>query len=122
MMSIRPNWCEKILSLEKRSELRKTAPMWEQPYKVFIYLTEGGGVIGEFICDQIDYEFPVDVDEDWLKDTCVSVDEALRYANGKALYKWRIRSLIVYQEARPLSLYGLDRPPQSWCYVGGHGE
>lgn len=104
LMSIRPKWCEKILSLEKRSELRKTAPKWAPPYKVFIYLTKGGGVIGEFICDQIDYEFADDIDEDWLKDTCVSLDEALRYANGKALYKWRIRSLIVYQEARPLSL------------------
>ena len=117
LMSIQPQWVEKILDLRKRWELRTTEPKFAPPFKVFIYQTGNGGVIGEFTCDQIDYEFADDITKEWLKDTCVPLEEAKAYAGGKTLYKWRIRSLIVYQEPRPLSLYGFTRPPQSWCYV-----
>ena len=53
LISIQPKWCEKIMKLEKRWEMRKTKPKSTLPYRVFIYQTEGGGVIGEFVCDDI---------------------------------------------------------------------
>lgn len=117
LMSIQPQWVEKILDLRKRWELRTTEPKFAPPFKVFIYQTGNGGVVGEFTCDQIDYEFPDDITKEWLKDTCVPLEDAKAYAGSKMLYKWRIRSLIVYKEPRQLSLYGFTRPPQSWCYV-----
>ena len=98
LISIQPKWCEKIMKLEKRWEMRKRRPKEPGPYRVFIYQTEGGGVIGEFVCD------------------CF---QALDYAGGMTVYLWRIRSLVDYPEPKPLSAYGLDRPPQSWCYVKG---
>lgn len=80
LLSIRPEWCKKILGGEKTVEIRKTRPKLETPYKVYIYCTLAGSdslfmdvlnrdvaawnrggwpekkgrVIGEFTCDQID--------------------------------------------------------------------
>lgn len=75
LISIRPQWVEKIARGEKTIEVRKTAPQ-EVPFKCYIYETKGatetpwvdedghfiykgrGQVIGEFICDKVDeYNF-----------------------------------------------------------------
>lgn len=45
MLSIRPEWCEKILSGRKTTELRKTKPKLELPFKCYIYCTYGLGLI-----------------------------------------------------------------------------
>lgn len=78
LLSIRPNWCEKIFNGEKTMEVRKTAPNLETPFTVYVYQTkikfkvknwqenfqsivftpnggveEGNGkVIGSFVCDK----------------------------------------------------------------------
>ncbi len=80
LMSIRPDWCKKILDREKTVEVRKTKPKdMKPPFKCYIYCTLAGSdslfldvlnrdvaawnrggwpekrerVIGEFICDDI---------------------------------------------------------------------
>ena len=40
LISIRPQWCEKIASGEKTIEVRKTAPK-ETPFKAYIYCSKG---------------------------------------------------------------------------------
>lgn len=65
LISIRPKWCEKIASGNKTIEVRKTRPKMNTPFKCYIYCTQGGvalgawgkhgKVIGEFICDRIDW-------------------------------------------------------------------
>lgn len=37
LISIRPKWCEKIVSGEKTIEVRKTRPKMETPFKCYIY-------------------------------------------------------------------------------------
>lgn len=69
LISIRPEWVEKILSGEKTVEVRKTRPKLETPFKCYIYCTKGrkpwvldgfpgirqdGNVVAEFTCDKID--------------------------------------------------------------------
>ena len=41
LISIRPEWVDKILSGEKTLEVRKTCPKLETPFKVYIYCTSG---------------------------------------------------------------------------------
>lgn len=68
LISIRPEWVEKILSGEKTLEVRKTRPKLDTPFKCYIYCTKGrkpwvradvpgirqdGYVVAEFICDNI---------------------------------------------------------------------
>lgn len=42
LISIRPEWCEKIVNGEKTIEVRKSRPKLETPFKVYIYCTQGG--------------------------------------------------------------------------------
>lgn len=75
LISIQPQWCEKISFGKKTVEVRKTKPKLETPFKCYIYCTKGnpkdphqrlethatdgkihlanGKVIGEFVCDDI---------------------------------------------------------------------
>lgn len=64
LISIRPEWVEKIMSGEKTLEVRKTRPKLGTPFKCYIYCTLdglrhpfgkvfGGRVVGEFVCDDI---------------------------------------------------------------------
>lgn len=41
MISIQPQWVEKILNGEKKIEIRKSMPKCQLPCKVFIYCTQG---------------------------------------------------------------------------------
>lgn len=64
LISIRPEWVNKILTGEKTLEVRKTRPKLETPFKCYIYCTNSGvsagmwgkhgKVVGEFVCDKID--------------------------------------------------------------------
>lgn len=80
MLSLRPQWCEKIFNGSKSIEIRKSRPSIPTPFKVYVYQTkikfkvknwqenfqsivftpnggveEGNGkVIGSFVCDRID--------------------------------------------------------------------
>ena len=42
LISIRPKWCEKIVSGEKTIEVRKTRPKLNPPFKCYIYCTRNG--------------------------------------------------------------------------------
>lgn len=43
MISIRPEWCRKIISGEKTVEVRKNKPTLKTPFKCYIYCTAGTG-------------------------------------------------------------------------------
>ena len=107
LISIRPKWCEKIISGEKTVEVRKTRPRLNLPFKCYIYQTGQGGVIGEFVCDDI-FERIVQVGTscetpkyclcDWnmdctpldriLSDACLTLDELEKYLDGGAGFGW----------------------------------
>lgn len=79
MLSLRPQWCEKIFNGSKSIEVRKSRPSLDMPFRVYVYQTkikfkvknwqenfqsivftpnggveEGNGkVIGSFVCDRI---------------------------------------------------------------------
>ncbi len=166
LISIQPKWCELIASGKKTVEVRKSNPTLETPFKCYIYETKGksetptfvdeeghiiydcgGVVIGEFVCDWIDYvrNYGDVVDAYDVNASCLSAAEIINYAkdkNGKFVYTygWHISELEIYDKPKELSefkkgcndmddpMYGsyceycenkcyLKRPPQSWCYV-----
>lgn len=45
LISIRPEWCHKIVSGEKTIEVRKSSPKLSTPFKCYIYCTYGRGLI-----------------------------------------------------------------------------
>lgn len=119
LMSIQPQWVEKIASGEKTIEVRKTKPKLATPFKVYIYETYDKKyantgvywfttrhtfkhgcekVIGEFICDRIAGE-----GETIRGNACLTVEELNDYCNGKDLYFWRISDLKIYDKPKELS-------------------
>lgn len=54
LLSIRPEWCKKILSGEKTVELRMTCPVHGTPFKVYIYCTRKASK--EFILDDDNWD------------------------------------------------------------------
>ena len=40
LISIRPEWCEKIINGQKTIEVRKTRPKMDTPFKCYIYCTK----------------------------------------------------------------------------------
>ena len=93
LLSIHPEWCQKIFRGEKTMEIRKNFPkdFRGQPFKCFIYCTKGqnarfrmepdgsllrldGTVIGEFTCDKI---YKVDKDSVGFNFTTPSMNLAI---------------------------------------------
>ena len=133
LISVRPQWCEKIVSGIKTIEVRKTAPK-EVPFKCYIYMTQGAykdlglysegiyqnrmKVIGEFICDKViktcGWRLRGNTqqcakrtpDEEMLPHSaCLSIDEIVNYAGGEngEICGWHISDLKIYDEPKKLS-------------------
>ena len=122
LMSMKPQWWEKILAGAKSLEIRKSAPKggagepepW--PLLVLVYVSGTGAVQGQFSC------------EGWVKTnylqflerlSCVPLEDLEKYAGGpgKKLCGWVIKSAEKFDTPSPLAEFGLNHPPMSWQYI-----
>lgn len=123
LLSIQPQWCEKIASGEKTVEVRKTAPKLKTPFKCYMYQTKKrwvykllpwlkdrqAKVIGEFICDKVgkytfsNYAAEYRITDVELMATCLNHPELIAYGKGKPLYGWHISDLKIYDKPKELS-------------------
>lgn len=121
LISIHPEWCQKIANGKKTIEVRKTRPKLKPPFRCYIYCT-GGNIIGEFICRKIDrvthvgsmgssLVYPcicapgaasVSRIDDLLNASCLSAVDLERYLAGSDGYGWHISNLEVYDTPRDL--------------------
>ena len=142
LISIRPEWVEKIARGEKTVEVRKTRPKLETPFKCYVYRTKGvvkhiakgewfdmpvgGTVIGEFTCDRITPLFNVCADNwhhlagdvhEWHKElvkrACLTDAELKAYAKGQNCFAWHISDLKIYDAPKDLTEFWL--PPELYC-------
>ena len=120
--SIRHKWAEKIYRRDKTAELRKTTPkrgdFWSQHQRIVrIYEPEKKAVTGSFYLSAV-FERK-DVDGVLFFNTALEPEEIEAYGPGRDGYYhvWSIGWAQEYLEPLPLWAFGLDRPPQSWCYV-----
>jgi predicted transcriptional regulator len=125
LISIRPEWVEKIANGEKTLELRKTEPKLETPFKVYIYCTAGnlsyevsngmfcnisGGrvVVGEFVCDKIGIIWGggyLKMPESAFAGSCLNMYQIDTYLDGKDGHFWHISNLKIYDAPKPLSKF-----------------
>ena len=143
LISIRPEWVEKILSGEKTLEVRKTRPKLETPFKCYIYCTSpknimlwnarsyiyaddhshnafdrcwNGSVVGEFVCDRITKlsgALLIDAPETVVLEISLSMGQILAYLNGKEGYAWHISDLKIYDTPKKLNEFCF--PPELYC-------
>lgn len=122
LISIRPEWAEKILAGEKILEVRKNRPNMETPFKVYIYCTAGnliykvnngmmcnisGGrlVVGEFVCDTYITDKTFGHDALFNAAACMTEQDIVAYSAGTPLYGWHISNLKIYDSPKPLSAF-----------------
>ena len=131
LISIRPEWCEKIINGQKTIEVRKTRPKMDTPFKCYIYKCGNGKVIGEFLCDEIiNINGAGRIPSDAARPTCLEPAELHQYLGAATGFGWHISNLRIYDTPRELrefnglqeTKYGAEpvpitRPPQSWRYV-----
>lgn len=135
LLSVQPQWIEKILSGEKTLELRKARPSINPPFTIYLYQTLHGGakknasdgmVVGKCTCSYIRGDVnPANglVDVIDIKLSCLTPQEVMRYANGKIVYWWRLVDVERFTNPRPLSDFTtLQRAPQSYCFIGGEKD
>ena len=139
LLSIRPEWCQKIFRGEKTMEIRKSFPkdFQGQPFKCFIYCTKGqnagfrlepdggllrldGTVIGEFTCDRVYEIAPLNHAPDNLEaQACMDRDQIWEYTHGKG-YAWHITALKTYKTPLDLAAFHLRcENALRWCNNGG---
>ena len=131
LISIRPEWCEKIINGQKTIEVRKTRPKMDTPFKCYIYKCGNGKVIGEFLCDEIiNINGAGRIQSDAARPTCLEPAELHQYLGAATGFGWHISNLRIYDTPRELreftglreTKFGAEpvpitRPPQSWRYV-----
>ena len=106
LLSIRPEWCDKILNGKKTVELRKSCPVHGTPFKVYIYCTKAkskigylrivpgkgwlrldSAVIGEFTCKKITGLTHVGETGNWESDRLQVMEPGLYYKSADELLR-----------------------------------
>lgn len=133
LISIRPEWVEKILAGEKTLEVRKTRPNMGTPFKCYIYCTNSGvamgmwgkhgKVVGEFFCDKITWLTHVGfsglpgirlvamknghtIDDSFdFSEICLTTPQIEKYLGGKDGYAWHISKLEIYDDPKQLNRF-----------------
>ena len=121
LLSVRRPFSEKILSGEKKWELRKNAPRLNTGDSVTLWLYESGkdgkrAIIGEWrlgVTASLYLYPPKGILELAIKNACVT-EEHLR--NYLPCYVWGVQDPVRISTV-PLSDIGMTRPPQSWQYI-----
>lgn len=131
LISIRPEWCEKIINGQKTIEVRKTRPKMDTQFRGYIYRTKGtvphiingkwvqmevgGTIIAEFTCDRI-YELEMrspggsyyvkgedqPTTNDVARHSCLTLWDMHEYLQAGKGYGWHISNLRIYDHPREL--------------------
>jgi predicted transcriptional regulator len=145
LLSIKPEWAEKIYNGEKTIEWRKSRPSIDRNNRhtrVYIYetapvkrITGYFTLFGTFAVDVkgmlkspvsggrhgMAFGFVREMLEDMERRGCVpAVDLAKYQAGAKEIYCWTVSPFMKPTRIMPvyrLDDFGLKRPPQSWQYV-----
>ena len=96
MLSIRPEWCEKIALNFKTIEVRKSKPKLELPFKCYIYCTYGRGLIERYDSIYPNVLLDEKVDSKHIWGNC---------CNGKVIGEFVCDSITEYTN------YSLDEQP-----------
>jgi predicted transcriptional regulator len=120
LLSIKPEYADKILSGEKKYEFRRTIFKDQSVKKVVIYATSPiQKVIGEF---DIECVISLELNELWESTKHHSgIDKTFydSYFHGKEIgHAIKVKKTKRYRKHQDLYDYDIKYPPQSFCYLG----
>ena len=126
VMSIHPEWADKIYSGEKKIEWRKTKPrQYDSKMKVYLYETAPVmKVTGYFMVERFgwasihDPDFKFLIGKDIEKIGCVSINGLKKYqGSSPELIAWYIGNVVKFKKPRALESLGVKKAPQSWQHL-----
>lgn len=120
LMSIKTEYANKILNGTKLYELRKK-PLKDEIDTVIIYSSgKVKKVVGEFTIDNIIKDSPENI---WnLGESVLGISKKEffeYYKNSKYAYAIKIKNIKKYDSFRELNDFGINKAPQSFCYIKG---
>ena len=119
LISIKPEYVEKIFNGEKKWEYRRKTPNTDVK-KMVIYATAPvSAVVGEAEIKSIFLARAATLWEHTRQEAGIDSQTFYRYFHGRLAIAKAIKlgSVTRYPEPVPLERYGFERPPQSWAYI-----
>lgn len=120
LLSIKPEYVDKILSGEKCFEFRKTLPKNPNVKTVVIYATKPvGKIVGEFDIDDIVSHTPNDLWEKTKDKAGISKKFFLEYfVDKKVAHAFKVGSVKIYDQQLNIEEFCNRKfPPQSFFYI-----
>lgn len=120
LLSIKPEYAEKILSGEKKFEFRRVLPKNKAVKKVVIYATLPiGKVVGEFEIAELISESPIRLWERTAEFSGISADFFETYFEGKDIaHAIKVGKVKKYNRQKDLAdILPNGIAPQSFCYI-----
>lgn len=124
LISIKPEYVEKIFNGEKKWEYRIKTPNTDVK-KMVIYATAPvSAVVGEAEIKSIFLARAATLWEHTRQEAGIDSQTFYRYFHGRLAIAKAIKlgSVTRYPEPVPLERYGFERPPQSWAYINKKKE
>ena len=118
LLSINPEYVEKILNGNKKYEYRKVKCRQEVD-KIIIYSTYPiKKVVGEATVDKILEDSPTRIWETTNKESGINIDFFEKYFKGrKTAVAYKLSNIKIYDKPKEIESYGLKVAPQSFVYV-----
>ena len=131
LLSIKPEWIEKIRSGKKTREIRKNKPSCQLPISVYMYCTKDtdnykwlgqkeceGKVVGKFTLKEVEIFDPLLGHPSLYIAACMGDFDSAEYANGKKfLFAWHISDLVIFDEPKELCDFHPYFPKlERWCH------
>ena len=130
LISIKPEWIEKIRSGKKTREIRKNKPSCQLPISVYMYCTKDtnnykwlgqkeceGKVVGKFTLKEVEIFDPLLGHPSLYIAACMGDFDSAEYANGKKfLFAWHISDLVIFDKPKELGEFSAIYAP-TWDEV-----
>lgn len=135
LISIKPKWVNLILSGKKTIEIRKTIPKLTPPFTCYIYESGTGCVVGEFLCDKIDFGYEWQGDfvsyisglhtPDFYGKSQIDPYLLRKYVGYGSFFTWGISSVKEYDTPILLSAFKVackQKKPCNECQLWNNGR
>ena len=118
ILSIQKQYCDLLFEGKKHFEFRKSIP--SRPVSsIFIYEARGcGAIVGELIIENILIGIPEEIWSQTKELAGIDKKSFFDYYRGKQkAIAYVIESIHKYEKPKPLSDFGISRPPQNYIWV-----
>src|SRR5690554_4043933 len=118
LLSIHPEYVDKILSGEKKYEFRRIRTK-RNPDKIIIYSTAPiSKVIGEAEIEDVIIDNPTNVWKKTKKESGINKEVYIEYFNNREIaVAYKLKNVIKYSNPIELESFGVKAAPQSFVYI-----